>query len=415
MRQSYLYLFIKKLLEKKAFNKRKYLNLHRKNVYLFLNSNPWFSAVTDYSLQLCLYLQSQNEDIIYGAEKDSTAMDKICLEHKISFVKIPIHNLNIFNFIISFFKIVRLLSCQKNRVKHVFAFEGREHTLLILTKFLFPFLWERKKLIRVRSQSQEVKRSFFSIIAYKYYTDRIIFAAECVANRVQFTLPKNKFIIQHYCKNINYTEHKLTQYSFSEKFPILQLNHLTFFILGRFDSVKGHDMALESFLTAELKGPSNLIFIGKSEGIKAKDIYSKFSKVCSHSIEDENKYFLEKENKCVYIIDEKFKNINVFMQNTHFGIISSLDSEVVCRVGVEFLQSGVPCLYSNAGALAEVFQSFPQLNFEKGNIQSLKMKIEYAENIFKNQIEYENLKLKSKQVGFDRYGLDNLKNVFHNL
>jgi len=100
------------------------------------------------------------------------------------------------------------------------------------------------------------------------------------------------------------------------------------------------------------------------------------------------------------------------MQNVHFGIISSLDSEVVCRVGVEFLQSGVPCLYSDAGALPEVFSDFPEFNFKKGDEAALQLRMEEAEAIFNEQEKFKQLKEKSKKIGVEKYSLDNYRNIF---
>ncbi|MES2614922.1 MAG: glycosyltransferase [Bdellovibrionota bacterium] len=412
MKHSFLFSLINKFIEKRNREQNKFLEMNKKTIYLFLNSNPWFSAVTDYSLQICLYLKKNNKEIIYGAEKNSTAMYEKCKEHNIPFRKIPIHNTNILNFIISFFKIVSILSSKKIHAKYVFSFEGREHTILILTKILFPFLWYNKKLIRVRAQSQEVKRKFLSILVYKYYTDKIIFAANCVLNRMQFDLPKNKYIVQHYCKDIQFNENKVENYIFSQNMPVLSFQNLTFLVLGRFDAVKGHDLVLRSFLNSNLLQPSQLVFIGRSENIKAKDIYETYAKNMDICTEENNRYFLEKDGKKIYIVDEKFNDLYLFMQNTHFGIIPSLDSEVVCRVGVEFLQSGVPCLYSDAGALSEVFSDFSQLNFKTNDVFSLQRKIEEAEIIFNNKEKFNNLRLNAKKIGTEKYFLDNLENIF---
>ena len=97
------------------------------------------------------------------------------------------------------------------------------------------------------------------------------------------------------------------------------------------------------------------------------------------------------------------------MQNVHFGLIPSLESEVICRVGVEFLQSAVPCLYSDAGALPEVFSDFPEFKFEKGNMLGLKNLIENTETIFKDKNRYNQLKLKAKEIGTEKYSLDHFQ------
>ena len=86
---------------------------NKKIVSLILNSNPWFSAVTDYSLQVALYLKEQNIEILYGAEKKSTVMDEICKKNNIPFFYIPIHNVNVFNFIYSVVKVAILFSSKK--------------------------------------------------------------------------------------------------------------------------------------------------------------------------------------------------------------------------------------------------------------------------------------------------------------
>ena len=63
------------------------------------------------------------------------------------------------------------------------------------------------------------------------------------------------------------------------------------------------------------------------------------------------------------------------MKNTTFGVIPSLDSETICRVGVEFLQAGIPVLYSDAGALPEVFSEFPEYKFKAGDVKELTQKL----------------------------------------
>jgi len=73
------------------------LNSKAKITHLFLNSNPWFSAVSDYSLQIALYVK-KNNPILYCAELGSTAMKEKCCENNIPFIHAPIHNQTFINF-----------------------------------------------------------------------------------------------------------------------------------------------------------------------------------------------------------------------------------------------------------------------------------------------------------------------------
>ncbi len=412
MKTSFLYNLIKNNIEKRRLAKSPQDCLVRKEVYLFLNSNPWFSAVTDYSLQLCLYLKKQNCEILYGAEIGNTEMDKKCAEYNIPFLAIPIHRTNIFNFIISFFKVLRLLSSKNTNIKYFITFEGREHSLLIITRIIFPAWWHGKKIIRVRGQSQPIKASFFSKIVYKFYTDKIIFAAHCVLDRVQFSLPKKKYLVQLYCKDSEFKRIPLYEYNISNKFPLLRTTSLIFLVLGRFDSVKGHDSIVEAFLKCSIKDNIQLLFIGKSENLNSQDMFSHYQGYFENKIQDGNKYYLESGSKSFYIVDEKMKDLSVLLPNIHFGIIASLDSEVICRVGVEYMQNGVPCIYSNVGALPEVLAAFPEFKFEKGDTHELAAKMEYCYSIFQDSGKYNSLKDKVKAEGIDKYGLDNYQNIF---
>lgn len=54
------------------------------------------------------------------------------------------------------------------------------------------------------------------------------------------------------------------------------------------------------------------------------------------------------------------------MRRAHFGVVPSFDSEVICRVAVEFMQLGTPVLVSDAGALPEIVKKV--IHIENGVI-----------------------------------------------
>lgn len=385
--------------------------------YLILNSNPWFSAVSDYSLQMCLYLEKNGKTFLYGAHMGHTEMDKKCKEHNLPFVHVPIHVQNAW----TIFKALFFISCFlfKNRasLKYIVAFEGREHTLLVITKILFPFLWNGKTLMRVRGQAQTVNSNFISKLIYNKLTDKIIFAAHCVKERMGFEIPECKTKIQLYGKDFKHQQKALNEYVFKASFPPLNLKSLTFLLLGRFDPIKGHHFLVQSYLKAKFKTQVNLVFIGKSENLKSQDMFETYSHMFHSeaqpvSIHVENMYFLGSADKTIYIVDEKFSDLHSLMQNVHFGVIPSLDSEVICRVGVEFLQCGVPVLYSNVGALPEVFCDSPEFMFEKNNVDELALKLEMASDIFNDKSKFDLLKKQAQTIGLQKYSGDIYKSLF---
>lgn len=50
---------------------------------------------------------------------------------------------------------------------------------------------------------------------------------------------------------------------------------------------------------------------------------------------------------------EKVEDLRSLLASTHLGLISSLGSEIICRVAAEFLMAGCPILVSGVGALEE--------------------------------------------------------------
>lgn len=390
------------------------MSSNKKIKHLFLNSNPWFSAVSDYSLQIAIYL-NKNESILYCSEVGSTAMSEKCKENSIPFINVPIHNQTIVNFVKSYFSILRILIINKESLKYIWVFEGREHTLCAILKIIFPFLWKNKKLIRIRGQAQIVRSNFLSKILYNKITNKIIFAANCVKERVLFKLNNNKCLVHYYCKNYIDNKNDFDENYISEKLPKLNVDNLVFLVIGRYDPIKGHDYLVESFLKAKFidkngnNMSSQLIFIGYKANVNPKDIYDKYLEFFGIGSYRNNFYYLEskEQEKKLYIIEEKLKNLKNILEVAKFGIIPSLDSEVICRVGVEFLQSSIPVLSSDIGALPEVFSDFEDLIFKAGSIESLTKKLEESAQLFLDKKSYFDLKNKTKKVGIEKYSLQN--------
>ena len=389
-----------------------------KITHFFLNSNPWFSAVSDYSLQIALCVKLDN-DILYCSEVGSTAMDGKCRENNIPFIHSPIHNQTFIHFFMSLFLVIKILFINKNSLKYIWVFEGREHTLCCITKILFPFLWKNKKLIRVRGQAQNIRSNIISKFIYNEITDKIIFAAECVKRKVQFNLINNNSIVHYYGKTIPLVKEPQFVFTIHNSFPEINSNNLVFLVIGRFDPVKGHDYLMQSYLNAKFKDSlgnkvsTQMVFIGYKANINPQDLYNKYLDKFGEGKCCENRYFLEhkEDKKQLFMIEEKISNIENLLALTSFGVIPSLDSEVICRVGVEFLQSGVPVLSSDVGALPEVFFESQNLIFKAGDPDSLTMKLEESLHLFLNKILFNNLKVKAREIGEQNYSSENYKKI----
>jgi glycosyltransferase involved in cell wall biosynthesis len=97
-----------------------------------------------------------------------------------------------------------------------------------------------------------------------------------------------------------------------------------------------------------------------------------------------NRWLVEVPEKRIrlLILDERVRDVFVWMRQSSFGLIPSLDSEVICRVAVEFLQQGTPVVSSRAGALAEVLPPSCALLYEEGEARALAHALEKALVLF---------------------------------
>jgi glycosyltransferase involved in cell wall biosynthesis len=386
--------------------------------YLCINSNPWFSALTDYSLHFSCYF-NKKAPLLYCAEVGSTPMDEKCVEYQIPFHHVPIHNYSILNFLKSFFFLIHFLFVSRKNLKFVFVFQGREHTLCVFTKIIFPFLWKNKNLVRIRGQAQFLKSNIFTKLIYNKLTDKLIFVANCVKENVLFEIPKEKCKIHYYCKDFFCSKTNSDQVFIHASFPPLEKKKIIFLVVARFDPVKGHESLMEAFLKAKFENKqgfvldAQLLFVGYKANINLNDMYKKYLKIFGSGQVAPKRFFLETKDhkKQLFIIEEKITDLPKMINIARFGVIPSLGSEVICRVAVEFLQSGLPTMSSNVGALPEIFNSFQEFLFYAGNIEDLKEKMENLQKKYESHSAYECLKQKMQDYGRQQYAFENYQEL----
>jgi glycosyltransferase involved in cell wall biosynthesis len=318
-------------------------------VDLVLNSNKWFSAVSDYSLQLAIYLKRhEKSEVIYGTFEKSPLVKK-CKEAHVPLSLIPFYPNHLLNFLLSFFYLHVLFK----------KYKGREHTLCALHRLFFFFLWKNKTLVRVRGQAQGIKSHIFSRLIYEKLTHKVVFAASVVKKKAAIHLPPSKTCVALYCKDLPHLRKiGLEQdYRLHKDLPPLQSAFPLFLVVARFDPVKGHNLLLEAYEKASLTQKTQMCFIGRSENISFDELCTRAQETLKgRSIRRPSYAYFESFDglKTLFIIDDKREDIATLQAMSHFGIISSLNSEVICRVAVEFLNVGTPLIATKIGALEEV-------------------------------------------------------------
>jgi glycosyltransferase involved in cell wall biosynthesis len=145
-------------------------------------------------------------------------------------------------------------------------------------------------------------------------------------------------------------------------------------IFGRFDPVKGHREFMALFAKLLRDYPTSdpkpvLHIVGQPANVTGKDL-----RIAGEALG-------LKYGSDLRITEGRVQDVASLMSGATVGVVSSLGSEVICRVAEEFLLCGTPVVTSDVGSLKEVFkeESF-------GSVYSL-TQMEHAVGILRNWID----------------------------
>ncbi|MDB2447496.1 glycosyltransferase, partial [bacterium] len=116
-------------------------------------------------------------------------------------------------------------------------------------------------------------------------------------------------------------------------------------IFGRLDPVKGHERFFQIFREFRKLNPEStcrLLVFGREENISFEDLEELAAK---NEISD-----------YVSFKSGTIENLSNELASVDIGVVSSLGSEIICRVAHEFLMCGTKVLVSGAGATNEVLK-----------------------------------------------------------
>jgi glycosyltransferase involved in cell wall biosynthesis len=313
----------------------------------------WYNACAWYALMLCKGLkQDGHETALMGLPGSPPVAE--ALKEGIEVFEADINSSNPLKILSSIFKVRKAL--KKFRPDAVVCHRG---------EFFFYFthvrFWEKPKwkLIRVRGDRRLPKTDGLSRWLYKNAVDQVVTSSEAMRRYhiENLNLPENK--VHTIYGGVDTSVFKRTETGRHAVRKELGFSETDFVlgILGRFDPVKGHETLFKAAGELRKEGMSKLrLIVAGFDAVTTTDDIKKM--LAENGIED------------ISVITGKRDDVPALISAMDLGVVPSLGSEAVCRVGMEMMACGLPVVGSDVGVIPEIL---PEQNvFRAGDKDSLK-------------------------------------------
>jgi len=218
-------------------------------------------------------------------------------------------------------------------------------------------------VIRALSDNMDPKVNMMSKKIYTKWTDGFIASSSALIKKFSraFDLPEHKFALALGPFDLN-------EFNLHYKKENVRDDGIVFGLIARLSFVKGHDLFLKAAALA-LKKNNHLKFLisGEQFQVKKRDLE-----------------FLAEELG-IYdrvIFKNNFPHPSIPISMVDVGVIPSTSSEVICRIGMEYMTAGKPVISSDVNVLPElVSDGVTGIIVPAGDVLSLsKAMLKLAEN-----------------------------------
>lgn len=309
----------------------------RKLCVLQLINVRWYNACAYYAVTLSRALKKRGHRVIVAGDPQSPTIDVAKRFGLEIYDKLYLSRMNPFTFFYNVKRISDLIDEEK--INLINAHRAETHALVALTVKWFA---KKTPVVRTRGDVRPPKDNLFNRYLNVNLTHKVITTAEVLR--------------KDYVRGLGLDNRKVLNISpgvdeeiFTPQNPDpvwkrklnLPDDCLILGIVGRLSPVKGHKYFIQAadFVLKNFTGNVRFIIAGEDAQIKSyrlKEITEKLK------IRDKF-YFLGK-------VDDIRKIISLF----DIGIITSTDSETICRTALEYMAMGKPVVGTNINAVPEV-------------------------------------------------------------
>jgi glycosyltransferase involved in cell wall biosynthesis len=343
---------------------------------LIMCSVRWYNASAHYALFLAQSLRNSGFNVILLGLPESPFIKK-AKEYGFNTIDdIKLMNLGIFQYIRNIYKFRKLIYNINFDIinPHI----SRDHFFSFLS-----LLGKKKHIVRTRTDSHIPKSNILNKFFYRVSSKNYIVSSKYMIPHItDMGLPENR--VTAIPQELNYDNFSIYNSKINLKQQLnIPKNKFIVSYIGRLDKIKGVEYFIKSYINLKKKPKFHYIISGEEINLEIKDL-----KALASSLQIEN----------ISIID-KADDVRDILKITDIGVIPSIGSEAICRIGLEMLAFGIPVIGSNINSIPELINDFGGIIVNPGSPEEIANAIEYLA-VQKN---YRNMQKKIKHAVQNRH------------
>ncbi len=311
---------------------------------ILIGSNVnWWNAEAAYAAKIANLLRNAGH-IVFVITQSGSLNEKKLKKLGLSIVTdVDLNTKNPFQLLLSYRKLKKLLIEEDIEFVNPHQSEGFPLFVLAVRSLNRRFSEKSIPVVRTRGTTRPIKKNWLNIKMNSEWTNFFITAGNVVKKR----LLKNVNIDEEIVKTIYYPVERLELplYPFKDyrkEFSIKNGSHILA-VVGRIRPVKGQRIILQSFSELLKEFPDLILLIIYRDTSDSEPEMKKLrNDIVNLGIESNLRLIPERED------------ILQLMEFVDVGIVSSVESEVICRVAVEFFSVGTPVVAFPTGCLPEI-------------------------------------------------------------
>jgi len=313
---------------------------------ILIGSNVhWWNAEAAYAAKIAQLLEQAGHKVFVLTRPNSLNSQKLASLGLPLVENINLNSNNPFQFLLSYQKLKKFIDEEQIDLINPHRSEGFPLFVFAARAVLSKRMESPIAIVRTRGTTRPLRNHWLNRKMQTDWTDYHITAGEIVSQRLLSTVPQignkvKKIYFPAECSELPLKPEK----DFRKEFEIPE-NFRVMTVVGRIRPVKGQRVLLQGISKLLSEFPDLVLLMPYRDTSENEPEMTELRKAINQlDLKDHIRLIPERDD------------ILQIMEFTDLGIVSSVDSEVICRVAMEFFSVGTPVVAFPTGCLPEIIR-----------------------------------------------------------